>query len=488
MNSKNRQYSVTSILLFILLFPLVWINVKDNFRWGDDYAQYLLQAKCIAEGKEQQVIITPGIEQYSPPLRSIGFPVILSVVYSKYGLAFEKYFQLISLLLIMTGLVLHLLFSQSAGSVASATAILFVFYLPALLLLKSELLPEIPLLLFCYTTLLFYDKNKTLYTVIFLSCALLTKPEAICLASALFVNEIIKNRNIKETVSILKPVLIYLLVPFGIFYWVNNIYGISIENILWLGNRINISDLVETIPAGIENYHRIIINIFTFEAPAWVNGLAGWSLLLFFIAGICRRIKQFNQLDLFFLFYTVLIIIYPYSKADFKFLLLIFPIAALYTSEGIYFILELIPAKALRKKHERHFANAPAIYFIGMLIAASASIKIVLAAKEETGENNFKAAAQFIQQNVKENEAILFAKPWVLRLYTGKHSLPVNYADRDTDLRNFIFLHHPTFALVCFDKTSQVYSSALSKYISEQTDSEIIYSDSIFVLYRLSGI
>ena len=45
---KDKWYFAA---LFILLLPLFYINVKSTHDWGDDFAQYINEAKNIGEHK-----------------------------------------------------------------------------------------------------------------------------------------------------------------------------------------------------------------------------------------------------------------------------------------------------------------------------------------------------------------------------------------------------------------------------------------------------
>ena len=48
-SSKIREL----ILLFVLLLPVFFINVKESHSWSGDFALYIHQAKNLAEGKPQ---------------------------------------------------------------------------------------------------------------------------------------------------------------------------------------------------------------------------------------------------------------------------------------------------------------------------------------------------------------------------------------------------------------------------------------------------
>lgn len=478
-----------SILLILLLAPLLWINTKESFHWGDDYAQYLLQAKNIAQDKSQAELIVPGIELYSPPLRTIGYPIVLSVILPENTFNQENYLQFFGLLIIVCGLVLFRIFSNHFNAALSIILVLVTFYFPGVLILNGELLPEIPLLFFCYLSIYFYQQRKTSWAILFLSAAMLVKPETICLSAAFLVNEVFQNSKANIRGNVLKNFVRFMIIPCVVFYLVNKSFGVSMENIFWLSNRFESAFSAAALMLNIENYHRVIVNSFTIEAPNWVNFFARWSMLLFFLTGLATRIKKINELDLFFILYLLLILIYPYPKADFKFLLLIFPLVVFYIASGVIAPVGFIFKKTVTNEKAKKISAALAgIYFIAWLISTAVSIRLIV--NRETGEqeiaiqHSFEKVAAFIHHNVQSDETVLFSKPWLLQLYAEKKALPVRFADESISVRQFISIQHPGYALKCMDINSPAFSQNLSSYLDSLNEKKIIYSDSLFALYQ----
>ena len=77
-------------ILLLFLIPLFFINIKSSHDWGDDFAQYIHQAKNISEGISQNetgYIYNPDIAVLGPQAYPIGLPMILASFIESEGAA-----------------------------------------------------------------------------------------------------------------------------------------------------------------------------------------------------------------------------------------------------------------------------------------------------------------------------------------------------------------------------------------------------------------
>lgn len=69
------------IVVIALLVPLLFFNIKNTHDWGDDFAQYLLEAKNIKEGRP--ISYTNFVENpnyvLGPNFYPPGFPIIIAL-------------------------------------------------------------------------------------------------------------------------------------------------------------------------------------------------------------------------------------------------------------------------------------------------------------------------------------------------------------------------------------------------------------------------
>src|SRR5690242_710038 len=90
-------------LLFLFIVPLLFINIKSSHDWGDDFAQYLIQARNIVEHRpqtENNLILDEQNGAFAVKAYPVGFPLLLAPIYALKGLDIKYYFIVNSLLLI----------------------------------------------------------------------------------------------------------------------------------------------------------------------------------------------------------------------------------------------------------------------------------------------------------------------------------------------------------------------------------------------------
>ena len=84
----RREIEHTVLLLFLI--PLFFINIKSSHDWGDDFAQYIHQAKNISEGISQNntgYIFNSDVF-LGPQAYPTGFPLLLAPIIKHYGFNF----------------------------------------------------------------------------------------------------------------------------------------------------------------------------------------------------------------------------------------------------------------------------------------------------------------------------------------------------------------------------------------------------------------
>ena len=116
------------IITAILLLPLFFINVKDSHDWGDDFAQYLLQARNIVDGRPQTdngLLVNIKDPVYAIEAYPVGFPLLISPIYNFSKLSIFPYCILISLILFICGILCFEFFRKRTGEFTSLILTLF---------------------------------------------------------------------------------------------------------------------------------------------------------------------------------------------------------------------------------------------------------------------------------------------------------------------------------------------------------------------------
>ena len=145
------------ILIAILLVPLFFINVKDTHDWGDDFAQYLIQARNIVEGRPQTdngLLVNEKDPVYAIEAYPIGLPLLLAPIYYFFNLSIKPYTIFFSTILFLTGLFCFELFRKRTTLLASIIITLLFCFNITTIDLKKQILSEIPFTCFLIFLLL----------------------------------------------------------------------------------------------------------------------------------------------------------------------------------------------------------------------------------------------------------------------------------------------------------------------------------------------
>ena len=94
---------VKYLAVALICLPAFFINIKSSHDWGDDFAQYIHQAKNITAGIPQQqtgYIYNPEFHHLGPPAYPVGFPLLLAPVYAIFGNSIKHFDIYISFFLL----------------------------------------------------------------------------------------------------------------------------------------------------------------------------------------------------------------------------------------------------------------------------------------------------------------------------------------------------------------------------------------------------
>src|ERR1022692_37270 len=144
MIKEMKNYRIY-VLLFVLLTPLFMINIRDSHDWGDDFAQYIYQAKNIVEGIPQSepcyIYDNPN---FASPFHSIGFSLILTPVYYFFGNNIKAFSILLSIILFLFCFAIFVFNRKYFNNLISVLLVLIFVYNPYTLNFKMEIMTDIP--------------------------------------------------------------------------------------------------------------------------------------------------------------------------------------------------------------------------------------------------------------------------------------------------------------------------------------------------------
>jgi 4-amino-4-deoxy-L-arabinose transferase-like glycosyltransferase len=427
---KALSSKKNKLLLVILVFiPVLFINIKSSHNWGGDFAQYISQAKCISEGKNQSetgYILNDQNPFIGPPTYPIGFPLILTPVYIFFGNNILAFSILISVLLFVLAILLfkfnNLFFSSSISLIVAVAYI----YNPWLLRFKSLVLSDIPFTLFLMLAIYFYlnrfksDKLKIGNSIIlgFLICfTMLIRSLGAVIILGIFADKIICSIRNKKIllISFYNPLIILasLLTFYACFNYI--IFPTNTEHYSFFSTFFNLKE-IWAIAKQSYNYYSIFIKDFFSDDPI----ISSFTITLFLIGFFKKIINKIDITDYLFIIYLVVILIYPVFQG-FRFLLPIYPFIALYIVFGIKSI-----QINVNIKHKPLF---PIIITILLFFNYLHDFKSILKYQKDIlpgPQADYSIEAfEYIKENTDKDAIFASIKPRVLALYTSRQSIGI---------------------------------------------------------------
>lgn len=478
------------LFLVICLLPIIFLNINSKHDWGDDFAQYLDQAKHIVSNEKQIEPKMLDSENYAPLERGEGFSLIISPIYYVFGNNIKAFIYFISISVFLIGIVLFSLFHKRFPNKKEAL-IPFLLVIPVLynyhtLQLKMEILPIFPFMLLLYFGFWILDKNNKMistYMLPFVIGLLISVWNMGLVFFAIVLIDLIYSLIKTFSFQKLKQFILTLTIPILSYFIIKQVVsgGFSTQNFMWYSNIFISENIFQIFQNNLIYYLNIFKQIFEQEIWGWANILIKDFAIVFFAIGIFNKLKsKIELLDVFFILYLFVLLLYPYQQAGFRFLLPIFPITLIYIVEGIFSV--LIKINISKEKL--------VMYFLLVVIFSNAiNIKNIIINHDSKiiGPNSLEAQEAFIalKQLVPENEIVCFAKPLALHFYTERKSLSTEKYDGIDKLKSRMKQFNSSFLLVCKDRNQKaIYFDKLENDATECSDFNEIWKNQNFVIYH----
>jgi len=403
-------------ILLCLLLPLLFINVKNTHDWGDDFAQYLIQARNIAEGRPQT---DNGIIMHARPYAikayPVGFPLLLYPIYSFSGLNIQPYLIMISVILVITGLLIAAYFrNKIALSVAVGLALLFCFN-PNVLDLKKYILTEIPFTALFFLLLLIDSKSSRMkqawiWTAIILFLISSVRIAGLAIVAGYVLNEgykLITDKSRERRMIIAHEVGAVSLA--GILFLLLNEFAFDIHPASLFTFYSGFSVGPEIFQSNVTLYHTIqgfLLPFFDSFIPSW------WIFPV--LAGFVLSMRKPSLAEFCFLTYSLLILFYPYGDGGNRFLLPILPLLLYY----FYFFLQ--QGFSLMKLKTVLYLQAVTLI---LLAGYGNNVLWIISQQNEIEDGPYRPeAVQMLDQvrSLPEGTPVLFCKARAMNLYSGQ--------------------------------------------------------------------
>lgn len=431
-----------SKLLFIIIIISIIIGactLTRGHQWGDDFAWYILQAKSIVDGTTDEFMEESAFTNYQstthlgPLAYPWGYPLILAPVYAIKGIH-PLALKLPGLFFFAGFLVCLYLFAKDRFTQTESLLFVSLFaFNPLLLRFLDQILSDIPFLFFSMLSFMlmtqegkhgifhyaligasvFFMAFLRMTGVLLLGCFLIIeffkllknrKDRAVAI-------EIIRNSFIVCSVFILLWILNLLIFPSG---------GDSYFS--------QYTDLIETAREFAGTYFHAFSWFFG-EAAAWRYFY--YALFVFFLLGAWVRRTQETVFLLFFVFWLIVHITYPYAQLP-RYLFPLFPIFLYFTFQGMKVLIDKLP--------ERYYQTGRMAFYgfwlliAGMFLFTSGRSAYANLQNDRMINGPFdpysKEVYSFIKEETPSDSVVIFFKPRVMVIMTEHRTIMSTECDR----------------------------------------------------------
>jgi hypothetical protein len=429
----NRSFIVYLIILLIGFFYIK--TIREGHNWGGDFSMYIHHAKNIAEGKSYNdtgYLYNPLSPSLGPKTYPPVFPLILAPIYVLFGLNLKIMKIVIVLFFLLSLFVIYLNFKND----------LPLKYLILLLIIlgpnyyfwnfKDRVLSDIPFLFFTYTSLFLIRKmnrfrnypGKVFLLSIFAGISMYlsygTRSLGIIFLPSLIIYEYLNYKKLSKPIILALSIFIAfaLLQSFlchnggSYFDQITFDFRIIFKNsILYLKN----------VAGFLNNTHFLSLKVLIFFTVS-IGAILGFILNLH---------KNIGIYEIFIFFYISVIIIWPSNQGT-RFLIPLLPLYIYYFLVSFYTF------------NKSKYGKISLFLFCAIIsgIIVSNVLKYVEQGFRPIPRGIHKQESlelfNFIKTKTKESEIIIFDKPRILTLFSGRKSSLLHFTENDEELWKYI--------------------------------------------------
>jgi hypothetical protein len=495
-SNDSRKILSEYFLALILLLPMLVLNLINGQHWGDDFAQYILQAKNIASGLPHDTtgfIFNELNQTYAPPVYPPGFPLLLSPVIKFFGDNILTLNYFMSGLFIVWGLLCFTFFRRYFSFAISICIVLIALYPNFFMWLKASVLSDIPFsLLFLTILLLLNNRAGRNYKKVIVSGTLtgflmtIRNPGFILIvafAAELFWDVLVQFKKTRKIFFDKQHHIylgIYAVLTLTTFWLITFVWFPSkVEHFNHYSGLLHGKSILSLITENTLIYITHFMELFRSTAPSLKGASEIFSIiiLLMLISGwIYKWLKGPELTDWAVLIYTILIIVYPVSTQGYRFLAPIHPVYMLY-------VFSLFSIDIFQKSK----VQLPVVVAITTLcmIFYFDHLKYVFQHRNDVVDGPYEEICQetfaYIRENVSENDVIVFTKPRALTLYTDKRTTIYSWEHSPEENVNQLKKLGATYYLHTWKLNESEYVKLLEFY---EPGLEKVYENWQFKLYK----
>jgi hypothetical protein len=476
------------LILFVIIAAVgvfYLSTMRVGHTWVDDFSMYIHHAKNLVEGlpyDETGYIFNDDKPFFGPQTYPPVFPILLAPVYAHYGLDLQAMKAELIIIFLFFLLALYLAFKNEAGFSSVAAIVALIGLNPEFWDFKDKILSELPFMLFLYLSFFIIERahgkiRPSGYTELFLAIvaglfmylAYGTRSVGIVLVPSLIVFDLLRHR--KPTRFTLLATLVFLA-------------------LMTLQNAYVHSDMTYLVPAlqnlslddvirDLRQYPGSLARFFYHGSTKATTAIFIIILTISAVGGYWKRVREgMTVLEIFPIFYVAILLVYPYYGGS-RFLMPIVPIYLLYVFVG---------TARSRVLGERLLIKPYFVILVAVIAthyAGEYSRSDFRAEKEGVEIAETRALFEFVSKNTRPDDVMVFRKPRVLTLYTGRPAAVYHEPDDDMGLWSFFSRISADYLITAKPLDDEFFPLFVARYAGHL---ESVYRNAAFEVFRIKDI
>lgn len=404
-------------LLVILMAPLLLVRVNAYHDWGDDFAQYLLQAQWL--GGVIETLPVSDTFFHGPQVKGLLFSLMLvPLVYIPVPLILLGKI-LVALGLGLMGVLLFYRIRPMMPFLPALTLVLVFLWHPAMLKLKDQVLPDFIFGALTLAAMVLWDRNKRgdrHMALLIASLSFGLKSAGVVLIAAMAISLIlhppVSEKRFRSWVALIFPALAIAVFEILLSGQKHSTLWYSFVTINeWGSHRLT---------EHADTYRRALMMLFETEAPAMVNLIIPWLIVPATLGGFVMMLWKRKGIALLFVpLYLLMLLLYPYDRDPVRFLVPVLPwmlvFACVFYSKILSFLNETyqpILITGITLILALPFLNTTRLELAGNVVY-------------EPWSPESRSMLEFLRNDVPKDMIIADIYPWSLAWCTGVRTVPV---------------------------------------------------------------
>jgi 4-amino-4-deoxy-L-arabinose transferase-like glycosyltransferase len=431
----------------IIVIAIAYLaTTRSGHDWGDDFAQYIGHARNLVEGRpyaDTGYIYNPAFPTMGPRTYPPVFPLLLAPVYRVFGLDLFSFKA--EMILFFTGFlaVFCALFRRELPLPYVLSIIVLLAINPYLWDYKDRVMSEYPFLFFLYLVLFLFQRAQdedrgwrtrlanavAVGVALYLACGV--RIVGIVLVPGLLLETWLKRRRSG---------------------WVG-LTAIAVFAVGIVGQRLLVpfeGSYLDQLAFDPVQFGRNAVWLFTSLGLLADNGRTIAGLVLSFtivgglgLAGYLSRLRQgVTCREAFLAAYLATLVLFPASESTVRYLAPVAPLALVYVCHGLR---RLGSRLGLRWEYVPGAVLATALVLVSLIQYRHRDFGTL---REGIGKAESQALFDYVRQATSPDAVLLFQKPRVMALLTGRRAAANHIPADDADLWRYLHTIAATHVVV----------------------------------------